>query len=62
MKLIPMLHTEAAALFKALIRKYGTRWDILIPSEAHAQLARCNKVLSYDDRVKLLEDLAKEMK
>lgn len=62
MKLTPMMHTDAVALFKSLIRKYGTRWDVLIPPEAHAQLAQCNKVLSQEDRKVLLEELAKEPK
>ncbi len=55
-----MMHTEAEDLFKALVRKYGRRWDVLIPPEIHAQMARCNKVLSQEDRKSLLEELAKE--
>jgi hypothetical protein len=41
---------EAIASFKALIGRYGLRWDSRVPAAAHEELARANTVLSADDR------------
>lgn len=48
---------EALEIFKHLVNKYGTKWNILVPSEAHIQLAQCNKVLTRQDKDNILEEL-----
>lgn len=41
---------EAVTKFRALVSRYGLRWDARVPQHAYEEMARVNEVLDERDR------------
>lgn len=46
----PMTREEAMRTFATLVARHGLQWGAHVPRDAYALLARCNQVLTTDDR------------
>lgn len=46
----PMTHKEAAETFRAIVLRYGLRWNASVPRSAYDKLAECNRILTSRER------------